>query len=379
MTPFLFLLLSLFAGSNVQSFPYIFPTCLRANMTWPPEGEKEVILGVPKPELCQEYCRQENTTCQGVTWLDSNFPVHPQSCTLFSELGAETSCSNCVSGKPRCTCSLPGECAMEDHNVVGLFSDIETIEQCSFLCEEEKTCQFYTYFGPENPLRTLCILLNSCPEFTDDCIDCYFGKSQCLICPFSEMNPDGTCGLTEILIQRRGQYGNPKDFFSSKLWADYRDGFGDKDKEFWLGLTNIASLTSSSTWELRVNLVDFEGNNYTAVYNKFKVAQEEPFKLTVTGYDEARSNLQDSLSYHDQMYFSTKDNDNDKLSSNCASDYLGAWWYRSCWESTLNGFNFNDKYDASYQVIGWNNEGNVAEQTQHFSWPFAEMKIIRTS
>ena len=32
------------------------------------------------------------------------------------------------------------------------------------------------------------------------------------------------------LIQKRGQYGNPKDFFSSKLWEDYVTGFGDPEK-----------------------------------------------------------------------------------------------------------------------------------------------------
>ena len=33
-----------------------------------------------------------------------------------------------------------------------------------------------------------------------------------------------------ILIQRRGQYGNPPDFFSSKLWDDYVQGFGEPTK-----------------------------------------------------------------------------------------------------------------------------------------------------
>ena len=32
------------------------------------------------------------------------------------------------------------------------------------------------------------------------------------------------------LIQKRGQYGNPQDYFSSKLWNDYVSGFGDPEK-----------------------------------------------------------------------------------------------------------------------------------------------------
>merc|ERR1719327_1144628 len=30
-----------------------------------------------------------------------------------------------------------------------------------------------------------------------------------------------------ITIQRRGQYGNSADFFSSKVWEDYAEGFGE--------------------------------------------------------------------------------------------------------------------------------------------------------
>ena len=32
------------------------------------------------------------------------------------------------------------------------------------------------------------------------------------------------------MIQKRGQFGNPKDFFSSKLWDDYVTGFGEPEK-----------------------------------------------------------------------------------------------------------------------------------------------------
>ena len=38
-----------------------------------------------------------------------------------------------------------------------------------------------------------------------------------------------------ILIQKRGQYGNPEDYFS-KTFAEYENGFGSVVKEHWLGL-----------------------------------------------------------------------------------------------------------------------------------------------
>ncbi|XP_063417037.1 techylectin-like protein [Mytilus trossulus] len=48
--------------------------------------------------------------------------------------------------------------------------------------------------------------------------------------------------------------------------------------------------------------------------------------------------LGDSLAYHNDTRFSTKDNDNDKNGSqNCASVYTGSWWFGACHYSNLNG------------------------------------------
>ena len=44
------------------------------------------------------------------------------------------------------------------------------------------------------------------------------------------------------------------------------------------------------------------------------------------------------------MQFSTKDRDNDQVSSHsCASSmyHYGAWWYNACTESNLNGLYLN--------------------------------------
>lgn len=45
----------------------------------------------------------------------------------------------------------------------------------------------------------------------------------------------------------------------------------------------------------------------------------------------------DSMLYHDGMFFTTYDNDNDNASGNCGSVYRGAWWYNRCHNSNLNG------------------------------------------
>ena len=49
----------------------------------------------------------------------------------------------------------------------------------------------------------------------------------------------------------------------------------------------------------------------------------------------------DSLAYHNNMKFSTPDNDNDAYNSkNCAEVYKNAFWYKGCYHAHLNSFNY---------------------------------------
>ena len=49
-------------------------------------------------------------------------------------------------------------------------------------------------------------------------------------------------------------------------------------------------------------------------------------------------NADDSLDFHNQMQFTTKDDDNDANDGvNCATRWKGAWWYEDCYRSNLNG------------------------------------------
>uniref|UniRef100_A0A182IPY7 Fibrinogen C-terminal domain-containing protein n=1 Tax=Anopheles atroparvus TaxID=41427 RepID=A0A182IPY7_ANOAO len=43
-------------------------------------------------------------------------------------------------------------------------------------------------------------------------------------------------------------------------WADYREGFGNLNGEFWLGLEYVYQITSSRPYELMVEMRDYSGN-----------------------------------------------------------------------------------------------------------------------
>lgn len=72
------------------------------------------------------------------------------------------------------------------------------------------------------------------------------------------------------VIHRRDDYGVPAENFN-RDWNDYKNGFGDPSKEFWLGNENIYMLTNNDDYMLRVELEDFDGNKRYAptLLNKF--------------------------------------------------------------------------------------------------------------
>ena len=66
----------------------------------------------------------------------------------------------------------------------------------------------------------------------------------------------------------------------------------------------------------------------------------------------------DSLTYHNQMQFSTRDNVND-LHGDCATGAQGAWWYKRCYESNLNG-----RYPTLLSWRGFNGDSNFLKKTE---------------
>ncbi|XP_078356662.1 microfibril-associated glycoprotein 4-like isoform X2 [Oculina patagonica] len=156
------------------------------------------------------------------------------------------------------------------------------------------------------------------------------------------------------------------DFYRG--WADYKRGFGNLSGEFWLGLDKIHRLTETKN-RLRVELEDTAGKTAYAEYDMFAVTSEKTkYQLSLGTYSGTAG---DSLSLHRGASFSTKDQDNDlNPNGNCASYRKGAWWYKNCYHSNLNGLYHHGKHSVYAGVIWQHWKGNQIDSAKR-----AEMKI----
>ncbi|KAL9972078.1 hypothetical protein ACROYT_G018318 [Oculina patagonica] len=134
-------------------------------------------------------------------------------------------------------------------------------------------------------------------------------------------------------------------------WDEYKNGFGDVRGEYWLGNEKIHQLTEIPS-QLRVEINTTSKGNKYAKYSNFTVTNEASNYTLFVGFysGDAYDQLTNT---HNGMAFPTKDQDNDKQASyNCAVNYKGAWWYKSCYSSNLNGNYGDSNYDWSWSLKG---------------------------
>uniref|UniRef100_A0A672LF83 Fibrinogen C domain-containing protein 1-like n=1 Tax=Sinocyclocheilus grahami TaxID=75366 RepID=A0A672LF83_SINGR len=186
---------------------------------------------------------------------------------------------------------------------------------------------------------------------------------------YCDMSTDGG-GWT--VIQRRED--GSVNFF--REWDSYREGFGKITGEYWLGLKQIHALSIQGNYELRIDLEDFENSTAFAQYGVFGVGlfsvdpEDDGYPLTIADYTGTAG---DSLLKHNGMKFTTKDRDNDHSENNCASFYHGAWWYRNCHTSNLNGQYLRGQHTSYADGIEWSSWTGW-----QYSLKFTEMKIRPT-
>ncbi|MCL4162071.1 UNVERIFIED_CONTAM: hypothetical protein GTU68_051934 [Idotea baltica] len=166
------------------------------------------------------------------------------------------------------------------------------------------------------------------------------------------------------LFQHREDLPQRENFFRN--WVEYQLGFGNVTKEFWLGLEPIHALVSETLMELRIELKDFEGENRWAKYDYFYIGNSgDKYRLDLGEYS---GDAGDSFSRHKGSKFSTKDQDNDTWSKNCAEMFKGAWWYEACQDSNLNGHQC-ERYESSQgECIYW-------KDFRHFNYSLKETSM----
>ena len=104
--------------------------------------------------------------------------------------------------------------------------------------------------------------------------------------------------------------------------------------------------------ELRLDLEDESGNKIVMNYQEFRVdGSENKYQLHISGL--TLSGQHDFMAPHNNMYFTTKDRDNDHHDDkNCAQVHKGGWWYKKCYYTNPNGLHDpnadNDAYIAVY-------------------------------
>ncbi|XP_026541516.1 fibrinogen C domain-containing protein 1 [Notechis scutatus] len=196
--------------------------------------------------------------------------------------------------------------------------------------------------------------------------------------PLFLLEPSGTGPVLDLpqmpiasqtVFQRRED--GSVNFFRG--WEAYKDGFGKLTGEHWLGLKRIHALSTQGTYELRIDLEDFDNGTAYAHYGTFAVGlfsvdpEEDGYPITVTDYSGTAG---DSFLKHNGMRFTTKDLDNDHSENNCAAFYHGAWWYRNCHTSNLNGQYLKGHHSSYADGIEWSSWTGW-----QYSLKFTEMKI----
>ena len=163
-----------------------------------------------------------------------------------------------------------------------------------------------------------------------------------------------------IILQRRST--GHVDFYRD--WGTYKEGFGSLRSEFWLGNDKIYELTKKGVYELRIEMT-YKGRSKYASYDSFAIGDEHSkYTLRLGRYSGTAG---DSLRQHNREPFSTYDKDHDLNDRNCAEVFTGAWWYKDCHHSNLNG-----KWQATaYKGPNWKT------WTQGDPVSYSEIKIRR--
>lgn len=171
----------------------------------------------------------------------------------------------------------------------------------------------------------------------------------------------------------------------TRTWEDYAFGFGNANTEYWLGNENLYWLTNYYNFSIRFDLWDWGDNHVYAAYDYFRVESEQmKYQLKIVNYSGTAGDSM--IPYHNNMKFSTIDQDNDEWHISCAQKDRAGWWYRACGSASLNGeyvLNNNSDMAADGLVQGilwykWKKDYRYSLKRAEIKIkPFIQVKIDR--
>ncbi|XP_051858415.1 ficolin-2-like isoform X4 [Drosophila albomicans] len=154
-------------------------------------------------------------------------------------------------------------------------------------------------------------------------------------------------GTGWTVIQRRKD--GSVDF--NRTWAEYKEGFGNLEGEFFLGLEKIHLLTQSQPHELYILLEDFENETRYARYSYFAIGGDRGSYM-IEELGTFSGDAEDGLKFLTNCVFLTADR------MKYVNDYTrfnaSGWWFRRySFISNLNGkYAFAD-VDKDAPGVSW--------------------------
>ncbi|KAI1883194.1 hypothetical protein AGOR_G00242700 [Albula goreensis] len=143
---------------------------------------------------------------------------------------------------------------------------------------------------------------------------------------YCQITADG--GSTVIQSRQDGSV----DF--DQTWERYENGFGNLEKEFWLGLRKMYAIARESRSILHIELEDWkQGRRFI----EYLFTLEGPASHYALHLTHLSGDLPDAMTNYTGIRFSTKDNHSNKEDSTCTHNHTGGWWFNTCGGNNLNG------------------------------------------
>ena len=199
-------------------------------------------------------------------------------------------------------------------------------------CQEENVCP--DGYGCVDPpcagMNPTCIakadcakILASNPASSSGVYSILLAGTQQIKQVWCDMDTDGG-GWTVFLKRIDGSV----DFYQDL--AAYTQGFGDVNGEYWLGLDALHAMTSAKTYQIRVDMSDWDSASAHSLHASMVVADaSDNYRLTVGAFlgGDGGDCL---LGRNQNMPFTTKDADRDNVGYNCAQHHTGGFWSNEC-------------------------------------------------